>query len=101
MGAKDITEKILADYEDVFADIINGVLFDGEQVLHENELVNVKDKSQYNLTTRFMSRNGMSANNGFLTAYVLRWWGWNTKRSLSHTCPCVSSDMMVPPIEDS
>lgn len=47
MGAKDITEKILADYEDVFADIINGVLFDGEQVLHENELVNVKDKSQY------------------------------------------------------
>lgn len=27
MGAKDITEKQLADYNDVFADIINGVLF--------------------------------------------------------------------------
>lgn len=52
MGAKDITEKILADYEDVFADIINGVLFDGEQVVSENELENVKDKSQYKFDNR-------------------------------------------------
>ena len=26
MGEKDITEKILADYNDVFADIMNGLL---------------------------------------------------------------------------
>lgn len=31
MGEKDITEKILADYNDVFADIMNGLLFAGEQ----------------------------------------------------------------------
>ena len=31
MGEKDITEKILEDYNDVFADIINGLLFQGEQ----------------------------------------------------------------------
>lgn len=47
MGAKDITEKQLADHNDVFADIINGVLFDGRQVVKEHELRNVKDKSQY------------------------------------------------------
>lgn len=47
MGAKDITEKILMDYNDVFADIINGVLFDGEQVVSEHDLRNAKDKSQY------------------------------------------------------
>ncbi|MDE7478239.1 MAG: Rpn family recombination-promoting nuclease/putative transposase [Lachnospiraceae bacterium] len=47
MGSKDITEKILADYGDVFADIINGILFDGRQVVSENALENVKDKSQY------------------------------------------------------
>lgn len=46
-NAKDITEKILADYNNVFADIINGVLFDGEQVVYENALRNTKDKSQY------------------------------------------------------
>ena len=47
MGAKDITEKILADFNDVFADIINGVLFDGKQVVSEHALENVKDRSQY------------------------------------------------------
>lgn len=31
MGQKDITEKVLEDYNDVFADIINGLLFDGVQ----------------------------------------------------------------------
>lgn len=46
MGAKDITEKQLADYNDVFADIINGILFHGRQVVKEHELRNVKDKSQ-------------------------------------------------------
>lgn len=47
MGQKDITEKMLADYNDVFADIVNTLLFDGRQVIHEDDLVNVKDKSQY------------------------------------------------------
>ena len=47
MGTKNITEKQLADYNDVFADIINGVLFGGEQVVLEHELRNAKDKSQY------------------------------------------------------
>ncbi|MFG6320601.1 MAG: Rpn family recombination-promoting nuclease/putative transposase [Lachnospiraceae bacterium] len=47
MGTKDITEKILADYNDVLADIVNGVLFDGRQVVSEHDLVNVKDRSQY------------------------------------------------------
>jgi len=28
MGEKDIAEKILEDYPDVFADIVNGFLFD-------------------------------------------------------------------------
>ena len=31
MGQKDITEKLLEDYTDVFANIINGLIFKGEQ----------------------------------------------------------------------
>ena len=31
MGQKDITEKILADYNDIFADIVNVLLFHGEE----------------------------------------------------------------------
>ena len=30
MGQKDITEKLLEDYNDVFADIINGLVFKGD-----------------------------------------------------------------------
>lgn len=47
MGQKDITEKTLADYNDVFADIVNVLLFDGQHIVDENMLENVKDKSQY------------------------------------------------------
>ena len=37
MGQKDITEKVLEDYNDVFADIINGLLFDGVQEIKKNK----------------------------------------------------------------
>ena len=47
MGEKDISEKMLADYNDVFADIINVLLFNGKCIVNENELQNTKDKSQY------------------------------------------------------
>ena len=47
MGQKDITEKMLADYNDVFADIVNVLLFDGKQVVSESSLESIKDKSQY------------------------------------------------------
>lgn len=30
MGQKDLTEKILMDHNDVFADIINGLVFKGK-----------------------------------------------------------------------
>lgn len=35
MGEKDITEKILADYNDVFADIVNVLLFGGKTIVDE------------------------------------------------------------------
>lgn len=47
MGEKDITEKILADYNDVFADIVNVLLFGGKTIVDENMLESIKDKSQY------------------------------------------------------
>ncbi len=39
MGKKDITEKNLVAYNDVFADISNVLLFQGRQVIEENSLV--------------------------------------------------------------
>ena len=38
MAEKDIAEKALEAYNDVFADIVNGLLFHGEEVIAEDEL---------------------------------------------------------------
>ena len=47
MGQKDISEKIFEDYDDVFSDIFNGIVYDGEQVVKPEELSNALVHSQY------------------------------------------------------
>jgi hypothetical protein len=44
---KDITERLLADHNDVFADIINGLIFKGEQKIRPEDLENRQVRSQY------------------------------------------------------
>ena len=38
MGGKDIAQKNLEDWNDVFADIVNVLLFNGENVVKEEDL---------------------------------------------------------------
>ena len=47
MGEKDISEKLLADYEDVFADIVNVLLFHGERRVHPDSLRSTNTVSHY------------------------------------------------------
>ncbi len=47
MGEKDLTEKILEDYNDVFADIMNALVFKGKDVVHPDSLRNSSVHSQY------------------------------------------------------
>lgn len=47
MGTKDITEKHLEELNDVFADIVNVLLFDGEQLVKENELETDTTKTMF------------------------------------------------------
>lgn len=47
MGEKDILEKKLLMFNDVFADFVNGVVFDGRQVVEESELVDLSSWSHY------------------------------------------------------
>lgn len=42
MAEKDITEKTLEAFNDVFADIVNGLLFHGEQVIQEQALTDAQ-----------------------------------------------------------
>ena len=47
MGQKDITEKLLEDYNDVFADIVNVLVFGGKQRIKEEDLFESRVRSQY------------------------------------------------------
>ena len=47
MGEADITEKSLESYDDVFSDIINVLLFDGRQLVREEELSDAAPLSAY------------------------------------------------------
>jgi hypothetical protein len=47
MAEKDVTEKTLESYNDVFADIVNGLLFKGKQVIQEQTLTDAQPFSMY------------------------------------------------------
>ena len=47
MGIKDLTEKILEEYNDIFADIVNVLVFKGKQRIKPETLVNTGVYSQY------------------------------------------------------
>ena len=47
MGEKDITEKTLASYNDVFSDIMNGLLFDGGPIVDPAALSDAAPYSMY------------------------------------------------------
>ena len=47
MGKKDMTENYLEAYNDVFADIVNVLLFQGEKVVNPNQLRNSREHAIY------------------------------------------------------
>ena len=47
MGQKDITEKKLEAYNDVFSDIVNNLLFGGRNLVGEDELAEGRERSFY------------------------------------------------------
>ncbi|MCR5102883.1 MAG: hypothetical protein K6B68_00260 [Eubacterium sp.] len=51
MTNKDLPEKLLEDYNDIFADIVNVLLFNGERIIKEDELQNLQMVSQYKAET--------------------------------------------------
>lgn len=47
MAEKDIIEKTLEDYNEVFADIVNVLLFNGERRINETDLEDVLPRSMF------------------------------------------------------
>ena len=49
MGKKDIAEKTLEAYNDVFADIVNGLVFKGKKVVKEDDLQEMSPVSAFKI----------------------------------------------------
>ena len=47
MGEKDLTEKMLFDYNDVFSDVVNVLLFNGKRIVGEDALEPAESRTQY------------------------------------------------------
>ena len=47
MGQKDLSEKILVAYDDVFADIVNVLMFNGQEKIRPEELEDRGAKAFY------------------------------------------------------
>lgn len=57
MQDKDITEKMLEKYNDVFADILNVLLFDGRKVVEESMLVDARSMSMLKIDGRVRAQD--------------------------------------------
>jgi hypothetical protein len=58
MGEMDVVEKILESYNDVFADIVNVLLFNGESVIKPDELVDQAPRAASRRTEEFGRSKG-------------------------------------------
>lgn len=56
MAEKDITNKMLESKNKVFADIVNGLLFDGKAVIKEDELTPADKESHYKADGKIRSQ---------------------------------------------
>ena len=94
MAEKDVTEKLLADYNDVFADIVHVLLFDGKQIVAADDLETVKDRSQYKADGRIheQERDVSKLLKSGKTTITL--FGLNTRQQPRNSCRCGRLAMM-------
>ncbi|MCD8395651.1 MAG: Rpn family recombination-promoting nuclease/putative transposase [Lachnospiraceae bacterium] len=57
MAEKDITEKLLEDYPDVFADIVNVLIYNGEDIVKADDLEMAGTLSQYKAANTIHSQD--------------------------------------------
>ena len=57
MQEKDITQKMLEQFNDVFSDIVNVLLFDGKDVVEENSLIDTPTKSMMKIDGKVHSQD--------------------------------------------
>ena len=62
MTEKDVVSKTLESYPDVFADIINGFLFGGKQLVSPDDLIPANIASQYKSDNKMCPNESYQSN---------------------------------------
>ena len=86
MCKKDITEKNLEAWNDVFADIVNVLLFKGENLVKEADLEADTKASMLKATATFMNRSATSQSSGKTAKYESPSLALKTRRHKTTTC---------------
>ena len=80
MAEKDIVEKTLESYNDVFADIINVLLFQGRHLLKEEELEEKQPRAVYKTDGKLREIERDVLKQWKKKIYVLHVSVWKTRR---------------------
>lgn len=83
---KDSTEKHLLNYADVFADVVNVLVFHGKEVIDPKDLVSTEARSVLTLHGRPASRNAMLLKSGQRAILRLLLSVWKTRLYRTKTC---------------
>ena len=70
MAEKDITEKNLEALNDVFADIVNVLLFKGERLVQEDELEADTTKSMFKADGKIHEQSATCQNSGRMAKFA-------------------------------
>lgn len=93
MGEKDKIEKLLEDYPDVFADIINVLVYQGEEVVKPEELRTTNIRSQYKASDDVLHEEERDTlkewNNKKVSRYYLELKIRQSKIKDATTCNCI------------
>lgn len=73
--SKDVSEKILEDYNDVFADIVNNLVFDGLEIVRADELENAVTVSQIKLDDGIHEQERDTAKHWRRGTIIMAAWG--------------------------
>ena len=102
MGEKDKAERMLENYADVFADIVNVLMFGGKRLISPmNWWRWMPDPSLRRRAENSMSRKGTVPSYGGGMAGRWRCWGWRIRQISMKICRFVFSGMKEPDIRVS
>ena len=88
MGEKDIVEKTLESYNEVFADIVNVLLFKGEQIIQPEDLVDQTPRAMYKADDKIREVERDVAKRWVKTISGLPASAWRTRRKQIRISPC-------------